>query len=374
MTRRTKLAAALVAGGVLVGSLAACGSGSGSGNGSAGSGSGGSGGSKTLTVATWKSYGADDPWAVKTFEHQTGAKVKFVYFSSESGMLQLLQQGGIGKIDLILPNLEYVQPAASQGLIQPIDTSKISTWNSLEPSFRNQKSIVYNGKTYAVPWVQGNTSLAYNPKDFKTPVTSWSTLWDPKYAGKVGFFDDPITAIQTAAVYLHENPQHPDLAKVKQALETLKSHAKVLWSSADDWDKGYTSGAITIGNLWSGLAGSLQASGTPVKYVLPQEGAIAWGDTWAIANNAPEQSLAYKWINFYTSKQYFTHWITHPGPNQELALPVNVDAVKALPASAKTKLEAEAILNFKGKIVFQSGIPLQTLNQWTQLWEQVKAS
>lgn len=369
MTRRTKIAAALVAGGVLAGSLAACGS-----SGGSGTGPGGGGGSQTLTVATWKSYGADDPWAVKTFEQETGAKVKFVYFSSESGMLQLLQQGGVGKIDLILPNLEYVKPAASENLIQPIDTSKINTWNSLEPSFRNQPGINFDGKTYAVPWVQGNTSLAYNPKAFTTPPNSWSALWDPKNAGKIGFFDDPITAIQTAAVYLHENPLHPNLDKVKQALETLKSRTKVLWSSADDWDKAYTSNAVTIGNLWSGLAGSLQASGTPLKYVLPSDGAIAWGDTWAIAKNAPDESLAYKWINFYTSKQYFVHWITHPGPNQELALPVNVDAVNALPASAKTKLEAGAILNFKGKIVFQSGIPLDTLNQWTQLWEQVKAS
>src|SRR3954453_1499320 len=110
---------------VSVAAVAGCGGGD---NGGSSSTSTASKGTNTLTVLAWKSYGGDDPWAVKEFERQTGAKVKFVYMDSEDGMLQTLQQGGIGKIDVALPNLEYVQPGVQRGVFQPIDQAKITTW------------------------------------------------------------------------------------------------------------------------------------------------------------------------------------------------------------------------------------------------------
>ena len=87
--------------------------------------------SNTLTVLAWKAYGADDPWAVKEFERQSGAKVKFVYMTSEDQMLQTLQQGGVGKIDVTLPNLQYVQPAVQRGLLAARSTRRRSRrWTS----------------------------------------------------------------------------------------------------------------------------------------------------------------------------------------------------------------------------------------------------
>src|SRR4051794_1316923 len=304
--------------------VAGCGGGgsSSSGGGSASS-SGGSasssGGSKTLTVLAWKSYGVDDPWAVKEFERETGAKVKFVYMNSEDGMLQTLQQGGIGKIDVALPNLEYVQPGVQRGVFQPIDQAKITTWGELSPGFTKLPSLRTNGKLYAVPWVQGATSLAVNPTQVKPIPDSWSVLWDPANRGKVAYYDDPTTAIMTAALYLGEDPQNPNLDKVRAALKDLKANSKVFWASADDWTKPYASHAVTMGNLWSGLAGTLKANGQPVDFIFPKEGTVRWGDNWALVTNAPDPDLAYKWINFMTSQKYFVHWISQPGPNQQLA-------------------------------------------------------
>ncbi len=329
---------------------------------------------QTLTVVSWQNYGADDPGTLQTFEQMTGATVKPVYFTSEDDLLQMLRTGGIGKIDVLLPNLEYVQPAAAQSLIQPIDTGRIRTWSDLEPRFRDDPSIRKDGKVYAVPWVQGATSLAVNPDAVKPAPTSWDILWDPASKGKVGFFDDPTTAVMTAALYLGDNPQHPDLARVRQALLDLKKNVKLFWSSADDWNKAYTTGAITMGNLWSGLAGTLKTNGHAVDFILPKQGTVLWGDTWAIAKDAPHQDLAYAWVNFVTSPEYFVEWITHPGPNQELAVPVNGTAVKALPPAAANRLLAAQLIEYGGPVALQTGVPPASLKQWTQLWEEVKAS
>ena len=121
---------------------------------------------KTLTVASWQNYGADDPATLKMFTDMTGATVKNVFFTSEDGLLQMLRQGGVGQIDACLPNLQYVLPGAQQSLFAPIDTAKVTTWKDLEPRFADDPSIRLDGKVYATPWVQGATSLAVNPAAF----------------------------------------------------------------------------------------------------------------------------------------------------------------------------------------------------------------
>ncbi len=103
---------------------------------------------QSLVVASWQHYGADDPATLQMFTEQTGATVKNVFFTSEDDLLQMLRQGGVGKIDVVLPNLEYVQPAASQRLLQPIDTSRIAAWSSLAPRLRNDPSLRLNGEVY----------------------------------------------------------------------------------------------------------------------------------------------------------------------------------------------------------------------------------
>ena len=329
---------------------------------------------QTLLVASWQNYGADDPASLRHFEAMTGAKVKNVSFTSEDGLLQMLRQGGLGQIDVVLPNLEYVATAAVQGLLQPIDEPRVTTWSSLEQRFRDLPSIRNDGKLYAVPWVQGATSLAANPTLVKPAPTSWKVLWDPANKGKVAFFDDPTTAVMTAALYLGDDPQKPDLNRVRKALLDLKANVKLFWSSADDWNKAYVTGAITMGNLWSGLAGTLRTNGHPVDFIFPKEGTVIWGDTWAIAKNAPHLDLAYAWINFLTSKEYFVGWITHPGPNQELAVPVNLAAIDALPQKAANSLLAYQLAHYTGPVALQAGIAPDQLKTWTNLWEEVKAT
>ena len=328
---------------------------------------------QTLVVASWQHYGADDPATLAAFEQMTGATVKPVFFTSEDDLLVMLRQGGLGKIDVALPNLEYVQPAAAQALLLPVDTARIAAWSTLEPRFRDDPSLRHDGQVYAVPWVQGATSLVASPDVYPTP-TSWAALWDPANKGKVAFFDDPSTAVMTAALYLGEDPQTPDLDKVRTALLALKGNVKLFWSSAADWNKAYTTGEITMGNLWSGLAGTLRANGTKIDFILPDDGTVLWGDTWAIVKQTPHLDLAYAWVNYLTSPAYFTQWITHPGQNQQLAVPINVAAVQALPASAAESLMALPLMQVKGRVALQTGIAPAQLKKWTQLWEDVKAA
>jgi spermidine/putrescine transport system substrate-binding protein len=333
------------------------------------SGSSGDTGEKTLVVANWKGYGSDADYGAPAFEKLYNCKVVHQYFTSEDEMLTMLQTGGMGKIDVILPNSTYIKTAYDEGLIQPIDTSKLTNYKNLNDTWKNFSDANIDGKTYAVPWTWGTTSLGYNPDIVKDKITSWSSLWDPKYAGKIGFFDDYETAIMTTALYLKEpDPMKPDLDKVKDSLLQLKKNTKVLWSSYDDYLKPYAANEIAIGNMWTGTATQLTKAKHSVAYITPDEGTIGWGDFWSIAKNAPDYDLALKWVDFMTGEQFQTAFAT--GDNAHC--PVNNLVTDKLTTDQKKDLWIYP--STPSKIYIEQALDTQTRQAWLNVWNTIKAS
>lgn len=324
---------------------------------------------QTLTVANWKDYGSDISWAIEEFQAETGAKVVHQYFNSEEELLQMLRDGGVGTIDVALPNLAYVQPAIADNLLEPLDISKLENYDVLDSNLKEHADLSLDNKIYGVPWMWGSTGLAYNTDNPPADEGKWASLWNPANKGKVAFFDDVTTAIMTAAIYLGEDPYNPDLNKVKQALKDLKANSKVFWSSADDWTKGFATGQITVGNLWSGLAGSEINRGQPIKYVIPDEGAVGWLDSWTIVKDAPNKDLAYKWIDYMTSAKFQKRWAEDT--ERSSPSPANLEATKAL--SKETAQRIGAVAEWLPKLTLQKAIPADTMKEWAKLWEEVKA-
>jgi spermidine/putrescine transport system substrate-binding protein len=324
----------------------------------------------SLVVANWKAYGSDEPWAIKGFEAICGCKVVHQYFDSEQGLLNLLRTGGIGHIDVALPNLAYVQPAIQQELIQPIDTSRLSNYRELYPQLRNLPDDRSGGKVYGVPWLWGTTSLWYNPTLVHGTINSWAVLWNPKYKGKMSFYDDPTTAIMTAALYLHENPYHPNLDKVQQALIAQKRLDLSLWASWDDWQKLYNSKQIVLGNVWSGPASSALAAGKPIRYIIPKEGTVGWVDNWTIVKNAPHRDLAYKWLNYMIGTQFQARYAA------DLAAEPPSPSNSKVKGMISPKVATIIMLHpeWLNHLVLQRALPQAEFQAWTRVWETVKAS
>jgi spermidine/putrescine transport system substrate-binding protein len=340
-----------------------------SGSSSAPTGTNGSGkpfAGQTLVVLNWQNYGSDLPWAVHEFEAMTGATVVNQYKTSDPEEITLLQNGGVGKVDVAIVNHAYVQTAISDGLLQPIETSKITTYGQLYPELRHLPELTHGGRIYGVPWEWGTTALTYNPRAVSQHLNSWSALWSPAYAHKVAFFDDPQTAVETAALYLNENPAAPNLTAVKTALQKLKTNTKVLWTSANDWTRAFSTGQAVVGDAWSSLPSEM--NNPKMTYVVPQDGAVGWLDSWTLVAHAPHPALAYAWINFMTSAKFMTRFSADP--SHEAAGTSNMVAAKQLSPATVAKLNADP--NALGRVHFVAISP-SALNAWTQLWEQIKA-
>lgn len=327
---------------------------------------------RQLVIANWKGYGSDTSYAINTFEKANNCKIVHQYFDSEDGLLNMLKQGGIGKIDVMLPNLGYMQRVIKQNLAEPIDTSKLKNYNDIIENLRNQTDLKdSDGKVYGIPWVWGTTSIGYNPDKIKEKPTSISVLWDPKYKGQIAFNDDYTCAVLTAALYLKEkDPYNPNLDKVKEVLIKAKQNSKLLWSSYDDFSKAYTSGSVMLGNVWSGAATELKAEGQKIEYIYPEEGTVAWLDTWCIAKNAPDKDLAYKWIDFMTSTEFQKKFTSNP--KDQPPVPANKKVFDSMTDEQKKALWVYP--SIPTNLIMEKSLPDETTQKWQKLWDEVKAS
>ena len=72
----------------------------------------------------------------------------------------MLENGGVGQIDVVCINPLYLQQYLNAGVLDTIDTSALENYNNLREDFRTIDEVKdENGNIIGVPWVWGTTSL-----------------------------------------------------------------------------------------------------------------------------------------------------------------------------------------------------------------------
>ena len=323
-----------------------------------------------IRVLNWQGYGTDEAWALEMFTAKTGIKVNHDYFNSEQEMLTKLRTSP-GTYDVVLINNTYVMDAAKEGLIEAITPSQFSHWQNLTPAMRDSDRFVSDGKHYAVAWVWGVTSIAYNSNDMGGAPASLEALWDSANAGKIGWRDDAIEAVQFAALATGQDMNFPkDLDAVKTKLMALKPQIRTFWSSEDEWNKYFTAGDYRISTYWSGSAArSKKAFGLPVEFIVPKEGAIGWFDGLCIAKNAPNARAAAQFIDFMVSPEFYVKWDNDVGAPAS----ANAAANAALPETALNRVvlgDAETVK----RLQWMAPMSDEVRQSYQELWDEVKTS
>lgn len=324
-------------------------------------------GRQELVVVNWKDYGSDDPELIKEFEEKHNVKIVHQYMASEEELLTKLRTQKAGNIDVVLPNASILPVAIEEGLVEPIDTQKLTHFQHIFERFKKLPENQKNNQIYAVPWVWGSTGIAYNTDMIKEKIDTVQVLWDPKYKGKIAFRDDFNDAVMTAALALGQNPNQPsDLEAIKKKLIEQKSLNRTYWKTGDEFSKLFAGKQVAVGLMWSGQSAMMKKNGEPIEYVIPKEGAIGWVDYWAIVKGSKNADLALKFIDFMISKDFQTNWVKKGGPN-----PVNTQTEKELDA----KMIEELGINDETieKLHFISHRTDEEKKKWNTLWQEVKS-
>ncbi len=321
-----------------------------------------------IRVLNWQGYGTDEAWSLEAFKKKTGIAVVHDYFNSEQEMLTKLRTNP-GAYDVVLINSSYTRQAIDEGLIQVIDTSGMKNVPDLSPGMRNNENFIKAGKTYSIAWVWGVTSFAVDTGDFKTLPDSIEVLWDAKYAGRVGWRDDAVEAVQFAAIATGQDINNPaDFGLIREKLRALKPQIRTFWSSEDEWNQFFSSNEFDLATYWSGSASRSKTQfKLPLEFIIPKEGAIGWLDGLSIATGAPNAEGARAFIDWMIDPEFYVEWDT------KIGAPASANA-KANAQLPETAFNRAVLGNPKkiAKVQFMGPMSGQLREKMLELWQETK--
>ena len=267
---------------------------------------------KILNVFTWPDY--IGPNTISDFEAEYGIKVNYDTYDSTEMVEARLLAGRTGN-DVVVHAERYSARLIPIGIFQPLDRSKLTLWDNLDPWVLRILSRSDPGNRYGVPYLWGTTGFAYNVKMLRermpdAPVNSGDIIFKPEVARRfadcgISFLDEPTDVIPLAMLYLGHDPNSVrpgDLAEVEAMLKGVRPYIRYFSSAKMLID--LPNEEVCVAMSWSGdySQSMLRAreAGRPVElaYTAPKEGTVAWFDLWFIPADAPHPGNAHLFLNY----------------------------------------------------------------------------
>jgi spermidine/putrescine transport system substrate-binding protein len=276
---------------------------------------------QTLRIFNWADYVAED--TIPNFEEACGVKVEYFTYASNEEMVNVIRTNA-AEYDLAVPSGFTVTIMIEEGLIQPLDFSKIPNFANVNPAFI-EPAYDPTGE-YAVPYQWGTVGIAYN-KNFieEGSITTWEDFFS--YDGRVVWLDDQRAMMGVALLMNGFDPNSTDEEEIAQASAWLMAQNR-------DDDGGTNVAEITFINARNlmlreevdmaiGYSGDMLRINVDCEcddyvYLLPEEGTNIWTDNLVIPANAPNPELAHAFIDYILDPQVgvdLSNWVAYATPN-----------------------------------------------------------
>lgn len=233
-----------------------------------------------ITILTWETY-HDDAWLAE-YTAKTGVKINAVRAGSADEMYAQLRSGAIAA-DIVYIDTGSVPRYIEGGLIASLDPAAVANAGNVSPAMGWQAKLTIDGKLWGMPYNWGTQPLMFNRDATGEEPTSWSALWDPKYAGKVLMFDDAYVTIPMIALKIGAadpfNMTNAEFEACAAALRELRPQVATIAKGFDDASTILAAGDAVIGYCQNiAIVIALQAAGKNFGYSFPTEGTPTWID------------------------------------------------------------------------------------------------
>lgn len=258
---------------------------------------------KTLVLAA---YGGSYEQKMKgvlipKFEKEYGVKVKYITGSSVDTLSKLQAQKDNPQIDVAFMDDGPQAQAKAFGLLATLDDSVVT-------NLENVYDIAKDKDNVGVGFGIISTGLAYNKEVFEKngwePLKSWNDLADPKFKGKLvlpsiaNTYGVHLLLMSALANGGNEENIEPGFEKLKEMAENA-----VTFDKTADVSNYFMQGQ-TVASAWgSSRVFTLQDTGFPIEYVIPEEGVPALMPTVSVVKDAPNADLAQKFVNFVLDEE-----------------------------------------------------------------------
>jgi putative spermidine/putrescine transport system substrate-binding protein len=302
-----------------------------------------------LTIVSWGgAYQASQQNAYfKPYVAKTGAKITEEEYNGEIAKIRAMVESKNVTWDVVDVDTATVIQACDEGLLEPIDWSKVGA---------KEKFIGSSNFECGVPTILYSTVFAYDTTKFKEGPTKIADLFDlTKFPGKralqktaFGNLEFALLAdgVPPAEVYnVLATPEGVDRAFKK--LDTVKKSV-VWWEAGAQPPQLLADGEVVMTTAWNGrIQKAIDVDKKPFKIVW--DGQLPDYDLWAIPKGSKNLDAAYRFIAFASSPEQQAiqpNFIAY-GPANEDAVPkVAKEVLPKLP-NAPANMTGMQQTNFK---------------------------
>ncbi len=318
------------------------------------------------SLFTWEGY--EVPELHQEYVKKHGTSPKFPIFADEDEAFQKMRAGFTP--DLAHPCSYNVPRWRDAGLLQPIDTSRISHWGDVISSLKTIAGTQKDGKQWFVPFDWGNTSILYRTDLVDIKEESWGLMWDERYKGRLSTFGSIDETVPYAAIYAGVDPwnmSEADLAKVRELLKKQRPLIRFYAEDEASIEQALASGEIVAASTWNSAAATLKSEGVPVKFMNPKEGIMTWVCGLVLHKKAANVDKAYDLIDAMLAPEAGVFMIADYGLGHANAKTFEAAGDEAIQAAGLSR-DVEAFLK---KGVFSD--QFKDRDAVTIMFEEVKA-
>jgi len=369
------MAAAVGSGATLLG---ACGNGSNGGNdpttanGTAAPAIGG-----TINYHSWEGYDLLD--ATADWQQEHGIEIRSSYVGGHDDIHTRVLSPGGGDIDLITYYHGYADRYRELNVVSPIDPGEVPNLEHLMPVFRDGEWFRNDDGNYVgIPFTWGGICLNYRTDEVPQAPQRWTDLLEPEFEGRIAMVDDLNGNVVLAALILGYEPERMttgQLQEVQDLLIQFKRQAVAISPSFGDMNNLLISGeAVAAFMGWSALNVWAAEQDVELECVIPEEGSLTFVDAYAIPPNAPNRENALAFINETLSLEVQVEQAEYLSAGV-----VREDAIDQLPDEVRGLYPYDDMDSFFEQAALYNVAPSEsdeyvTYEDWTQMWQAVKAA
>lgn len=319
-------------------------------------------------VYNWGEY--IDPETLDMFEKETGIQVIYDEFDTNETMYPKVEAGA-SNYDVVCPSDYMIQKMIDNDLLQELNWDNIPNAKAnIGAQYYEQSEAFDPGNRYAVPYCWGTVGILYNKTMVDEPVTSWSILWDEKYADSILMQDSVRDLFMVGLKSLGYSMNSTDEKELNEAKDLLIQQKPLVQAYVIDQVRDKMIGnEAALGVIYSGEAIFTQRENPDLEYVIPKEGTNVWIDGWVIPKNAENVENAEKFIDFMCRGDIALlnfDYITYSTPNTAAQALIDDDDIR------NSKIAFPDLSQYDGLETFSYlGDDADAL--YNDLWKEIKS-
>ena len=317
-----------------------------------------------LNVYWWAEYVPES--LVEGFENEFGIKVNQTFFSSNEDMLAKVRTENPGTYDILMPSDYMVEALWNQGLLEPLDYSRLPNFKNIGEQFLDWPSDP--GNVYSIPYMCNCTAIAYNRTRVSSKIESFADLLEPDFDGRLVVPNDirEIMCFCASTIGLTGNEEDEEsIARIREQVLKLKPTVRLY--NSDDPSQSLITGDCTVAATWTAEIALAQRENPDIELVFPREGCTICTDNWCVPAKA----------RHYDNAMLFLDYVMRPdvaalASEEYPYVQCNSEAVKLLPQEVQDNpsenVPAEIFEN--GNLIKLLGP--KPLRAYEKIWTELK--